>query len=806
MQQLLRDVQFAWRASRRNPGLTAVILFSLSLSVGAGTAIFSITDAMLLRPLDYPEPDRLVDIWLRTPNLGIPRDWLSPGEYIDLKTQTNVFSGMAIALGDSFNVTGIGTPERVEGMRTSSALFQLLGARTLSGRIFGAEADRPGGSNVAVLTEGIWKRLFSADPNILGRAVTINGRPFTVVAVLRADSMRNAEAVPPSGGVGNPEIFIPLPLGEEAVNNRWEENYNVVARLAPGVSLEQAQAAVSTVASRIREKDRRDRTFSMYLIPLFEQAVGSARPVVLLLLGAVACVLLIACANVANLLLARASVRQKEAAVRVAVGCGPGRLLAQLLTESVAIGLAGGAGGLALAWGLLRLLRLLPPVNIPRMDEVAVNGAALAFTVAVSTGTGILFGLAPALRISGSDLASFLKSGGRTAGSGGGSDRLRGVLVVLEIALSTVLLIGAGLLVRSFTELERVPPGFDPEGVASLRVSLRGLKYREGSDVSGFFRRLREAAGRAPGIAGLAAVSALPMAGSSGWGGLEVEGYLPRAGEPELQVDIRSATPGYLGVMRIPLLSGRDFSERDAADSPGVVLVDEKMARRFWPDRSPLGRRVRFSGGSSPWLEVVGLVRTVKQEGLDSDTRPAVYFPHTQVTMQTMFVVARTANPAEITRAIHGIDPELPVYGVATMGDVVWKSLARQRFAMLVLGAFACFAALLAAVGVYGVMSYLVTRSTHDIGIRMALGAAPADILAMVLQRGLLLTVSGLLLGLVLAAVLTRLMGSLLFGVRPADPMTFAAVTVFLLVVALAASYVPAARAAALDPVRALQE
>ena len=810
MLELIQDFRFAVRMSLRSAGLTAILVISLALGIGANTAIFSVAESMLLRPLPYPEPDRLVDIWLKTPNLGIPRDWLSPGEYIDLKTQTDVFSDVAIALGDSFNVTGIGTPERVEGMRASSSLFHMLGAKVTAGRIYGAEADRPGGPNVAVLTAGVWSRLFRSDPAILGKPVTVNGRQFTVVAILDPESMRNADVVPAVGGVGNPEIFIPLPLGAEAVNNRGEENYNVVARLAPGVSLDRAKAAVSTIAARIREKDRRDPTFGIYLVPFMEQSVGGARQTVLVLMAAVGLVLLVACGNVANLLLARASAREKEAAIRAAVGSGRGRLIRQMLTESVTVSMAGGICGMGLSWFLIRLLRAWQPGNIPRIEDIGINWVALAFTFSVSLGTGLLFGLAPALRVSSVDLASCLKGGGRVARSGQGSDRLRGALVVAEIALSCMLLVGAGLLVRSFLELGKVQPGFHPDGVASLRVSLRGQRYRQGAQVFGFFQRLKQVADRNPGIRGLAAVSALPLSGAVGWGGIDVEGYLRPAGQPELQVDLRSTTPGYFDVMGIPVLAGRGFSERDLKDSPGVTIVDEKMAKRFWPGQSPLGRRVRMAGDGpggapNPWLEVVGVVRTVKQEGLDAETRPALYFPHTQLTMQTMYVVARTGSAAEISREIRGLDPELPVYGVATMGELVWKSLARQRFAMWVLSTFAAFAAMLSGIGVYGVMSYQVTESQHDIGVRMALGAPPPAILRMVLARGMGLAGAGLALGFGGAVVGSRYMESLLFGVPSLDLPTFVLVGVFLALVGFVSSLIPAIRAAGVDPARALQ-
>jgi predicted permease len=817
MQTLMQDFRYALRTLGRSPALALVIVASLGIGIGANTAIFSVVSALLLQPLPYPDPDRLVILWLRSPGINIPQDWPSPGQYIDIKSENSSFEEVSISQGGTATLIGSEQPERVETLRTSSNLFHLLGAQPLYGRLLLPEDDVPGKAPVIVLSHGFWKRMFSADPAIVGKSITLNGlaprkdgNQFTVVGVLRPEFLMNEEIMPTVASIKQMDLFAPLPLGADAVTRRGDENYNLMARLKPGVSVDQAQADISLIASRIREKDKRDRTFTISVVPLLEQVVGNVRRAVLVLLGSVALVLLIACANVANLLLTRASGRQKEVAIRTALGAGWMRLVRQLLTESVVLGVMGGAAGLLIAKLSLYVVRTVNPGNIPRLDVIGLDGGVLAFTLGVSVLTGIVFGLAPALRAARVDLNSALKSGGRSAQADGGFNssrrRLRGVLVVSELALSLMLLIGAGLLIRSFVRLQNVPPGFNPDSVISMRVGRTGMDLSNREAAVEYFRQMGERIASVPGVTTRGAVTALPFTSSVGWGSVHVEGFIPQPGQ-ELQVDQRAATPDYFRTMEIPLVKGRFFSEFDALpNAQPVAIVDEKFAQRFWPSENPIGKHLW--NDPKQQMTIVGVVGTVKQYGLDIDGRIVFYRPSLGL---LGYQVARTAlDPASVSasiiRAIHSVDPTIPIYDVRTMNDRLNESLARQRFATIMLGAFSVFAMILAIVGVYGVMSHLVTQGTHDIGVRMALGAQRSRIVSMVIRQGMELTGAGVILGLIGAALLTRVMAALLFGVSATDVATFAAVPLMLVAIALVASYVPALRATRVDPVVALRD
>jgi len=812
MSLMFQDLRYAARMLRKNAALTIVIVLSLAVGIGANTAIFSVVNALLLKPLPYPEPDRLAILWLRSPGIGIPQDWPSPGQYMDIKAENHSFDELSISIGGSFNLTGLDRPERLEGMRTSSTLLDMLGAKPLLGRTLLAEEDQPGKPPVALLTHGLWKRLFGGDPQIVGRSLTLNGKQYTVAGVLRPDFLLNNEVVPTVAAIEKVEILLPLPFGADAVNRRGDENYNIVGRLKPGVTMREAQEDVAAIAGRIRNKDHRDRTFTISVVPLLDQVVGNVRRSVLIMLGAVTLVLLIACANVANLLLSRATGREKEVAIRAALGAGRMRLVRQLLTESVLLGVLGGAAGLLVAVLTLFVVRDINPGNIPRLDAIRIDGIVLAFTFGISILTGIIFGMAPAVRVARVDLNTSLKSGGRSSQNEGGFNParqgLRSLLVVAELALSMVLLIGAGLLIRSFVRLASVPPGFNPEHVISMRSAEAGPKYQQDKARILYYQQLGERISRLPGVQSQGAVSALPLTASVGWGGILIEGYTPPPSEPELQVDMRVATNDYFRTMEIPLLQGRFFSDHDTADVPHVILIDDKMAKRFWPHESAVGKRMR-ANVKDPWYTVVGVVGTVKQYGLDIDGRMVIYYPEQQSADGDLYLVARTSNdPASVAsamvREIHAIDPGVPVFEIRTMQERLHDSLARQRFSMAVLGGFAGFAMLLAAVGVYGVISYMVTQGTHDIGLRMALGAQQRNILGLVVKQGMALAAIGIVAGLVGAFSLTRVMASLLFGVSATDAVTFSAVTLFLVATALVASYVPALRAMRVDPVVAL--
>jgi predicted permease len=797
---------------RKNAGLTLVIVVSLAIGIGANSAIFSVVDALLLRPLPYPQSHRLANVWLHSPGIGIFRDWPSPGQYIDLQNENHSFEQMALAQSRSFTLTGREQPERIDGMRTQSSLLEMLGARPQIGRVLLPEEDKPGKPAVAILTDRLWKRLFSADPQIVGKSITLNGNPFTVAGVLRPEFRLNAEVMPSEGPMDNVDVFLPLPLGADAVKRRGDENYNIMVRLKPGVSVRQAQADVDIIAGRIREKDKRDRTFGMHVVGLQEQVVGDVRRALLVLLGSVALVLLIACANVANLLLTRATGREKEVAIRTALGAGWSRLVRQLLTESVLLAVLGGALGLLIARWSLYLVHTMNPGNIPRLEDVAISGSVLAFTFGISLATGILFGLAPAWRAVRVDLNTSLKSGGRTGQGDTGLSLvrrpLRGLLVVSELALSLMLLIGAGLLIRSFVRLQSVPPGFTTDRVLSMQIAATGPKYRDGKAVVQYFQEIERRISHLPGVTAEGLVDTLPLTGSVGWGGINVEGYQPPPGQ-ELQVDIRTASTDYFRTMEIPLLKGRYFSEHDTLDVPPVVIIDEKFAQRFWPHDNPIGKHLWFDPKKP--ITIAGVVGVVKQYGLDADGKIVTYFPQNQQPSNGLFLVARAStDPAALSgaiiREIHSVDPGVAVYGIRTMQDRLYDSLARQRFASIMLGAFAAFALLLAAVGVYGVMSYLVTQSTHDIGVRVALGARPGNIIGLVVRQGMELAAIGIFLGLAGALALTRVMAGLLFGVGATDPLTFCAVGALLAAVAFAATAIPAGRATRVDPMIALRD
>ena len=808
----LQDLRYAFRVLRKNVVLTLVILASLGIGIGANSAIFSVVNALLLRPLPYPHADRLAAIWLHSPGIGILRDWPSPGQYVDLENQNHSFDQMAIAQSRTWILTGRQQPERVDVLSTQSALLTMFGAKPMLGRTLLPEEDKPGRPGVAVLSYGAWQRLFNADPKIVGKNITMNAKAFTVVGVLERSFMLNAEVMPSEGPMDKVDMFTPLPLGPDAAQHRGDENYNIVVRLKPGVTVQQAQADVNVIANEIRTKDKRDASFGMDVIGLQKQVVGDVRRALLVLLGSVALVLLIACANVANLLLARAAGREKEIAIRTALGAGWQQIARQLLTESLLLGLLGGAAGLVVARLSLLTVRTMNPGNIPRLEDIGIDGTVLAFALGLSLLTGILFGLAPVWRAVKLDPNSSLKAGGRSGQADSGlylkRHRLRGLLVVSELAISLVLLIGAGLLIRSFIRLQNVPPGFTAENVMSMQLVVSDPKYRDEKIMAGFYNELEPRISRLPGVVAEGAVSALPLTGTVGWGGIHVEGYNPPPGQ-ELQADMRTASTDYFRTMQIPLISGRFFSDVDKPGTPDVAIIDQKFAQRFWPHGDAVGKHVWFDPKKP--ITIVGVVGVVKQYGLDTDGKIATYFPMLQHADRGTFLVARSASPNPglanaMTTEIHAVDPTAVVYGVRSMQDRLYESLARQRFASTMLGSFAMFALLLAAVGLYGVMSFLVTQSTHDIGILVALGARRENILRLVVRQGMVLTLIGISAGLIGAAALTRAIAALLFNVSATDAATFLTVPAVLGAVAFCAIVIPAWRASNVDPIVALRQ
>jgi predicted permease len=815
MQILWQDLRFGARMLLKNPGFTLIAVLALALGIGANTAIFSVVNGLLLNPLPYRNAARLAIIWTHSPGANVAQDWPSPGQFSALKSPNTVFEELALAQGGNVILTGQGEPERLGAIRASSAVFSVLGAQPAWGRVFQPEEDAPGKPLTVILSHGLWQRRFGGNPQVLGQSLTINGNNYTVVGVMSPDFTLGHEVMPTVGGIAQAELFMPLPLSPERMSNHGDENYNVLARLKPGATIEQAQAELNLAVRRMEQQfpDRypASRRFSFSIRPLLEQAVGDVRLALYVLFGAVGCVLLIACANVANLLLARAAVREKELAIRTAIGAGRWRVVRQLLTESVLLSTLGGALGLLIAvWGLAGL-RWLNPGNIPRLASISIDGRVLAFTSAVVLLTGLLFGLAPALRSSQVSLSETLKEGGRGL-LGSGHHRLRNLLVVAEIALSLVLLIGAGLLIRSFMSVQRVEPGFVPRNVLSMRLAFVGPAYSEEPRRVSFYQQLWERVRRLPGVEAAGGVSVLPLTGGIGWGSITIEGYDATTGQNMIQADQRVANVGYFETMRVPLFKGRFFSEQDTREAERVVIIDENMARTYWPTGDPIGKRLKRGGPTSnaPWLTVVGVVGNVKHYALDTDSRVALYTPHLQSGAGSLSLVVRTtADPlglaTAVTREARAIDPNLPIYDVKTMEQWLSESLARRRFAMLSLGLFAVVAMLLAAVGIYGVMSYTVAQRTRELGIRVALGAQTRDVLRLVVGQGMRLTLIGVGVGLVAAAVMTRVMASLLFGVRATDPLTFVAIALLLAAVALVACFVPARRATQVDPLVALR-
>ncbi len=811
----LQDIRYGFRGLAKSPGFTIVALLSLAIGISANTAIFSIVNTLLLRPLPYNDPNRLVILWNRSPGLGITEDWFSTAQYFDIKAEHHGFEDVAIAIGGNENLTGDAKPERVGTIHVSSNLLPMLGVQPAKGRLFVSSEDAKGSAGTAILGYGMWVRRYGSDPHILGKSLTINGKTYQVIGILPRSFSLPREVLPTLGGAEQAEILLPLPLAPDAAQNRDHEDYNIIGKLKKGVTLQQAQAEMDTITAGLRRDHPANYPpnggLTFGIVPLSEQAVGDSRGTLFVLLFAVAFVLLIACANVANLQLSRALGRQKEIAVRMAIGANKMRIARQLLTESLLLSLCGGAFGILLALGSLKLVRILGPGSVPRLDAISIDARVLLFTLFISLISGAIFGLAPALRVSHIDLHSTLKEGGRgSAGAGamwGRGKSLRKFLVTSELALSVLLLIGATLLVRSFANLQSVSPGFNPKNVLTMELTMTGARYHEGQMVLSTYKQIMEQLARLPGVQNVGAITSLPLSQMFAWGPITVEGRIPPPGENFINADIRVTAGNYFQAMQIPLRAGRFFNESDTKTSPLVGIVDEYMAKELWPDQSALGKRLHNGGitDKDPWITVVGVVGRIKQYTLDSDSRIAIYYPQTQFVTSEMNVVVRSkGDPTALYSAareqIQNADPDLPIYHALTMDQRVQESLARRRFSMLLLSLFAGLAVALAMIGIYGVVSYMVNQGTREIGIRLALGATPRAILHLVIGRGMALAIPGVLIGLLGSFLFTRMMRGLLFGLSPTDPLTFVAIPLLLVSVALLASYVPAQRATRVDP------
>ena len=810
MNTLLQDLRYGLRMLARSPGVTPAAVLILALGIGANTAIFSVLKGVLFHPLPYPDPGRLMMVWMRFTGIGLPNDRnaVSAPEFRDLEEFNRSFAGVAAIGGDVFNLGLQGAPQRVDGADVSPSLFSVLGVQARLGRTFLPQEAQPGRNQVVVLSYGLWKRGFGGDPGVVGRMITINGSAVRVVGV-----MPPGFDFPWQAEMWAPLAFTPQDLSPAS---RANHGYVVLARIKPKLSLAQAMADMERVSNDIIQQNPgypyRRFNFTVLLNPLLEETVGDARTPLWMLMSAAGLVLLIACANVAGLLLARAEVRRKEMAIRVSMGAGRLRIVGQLLTESVLLAGLGGLVGLALAPYILKVVGMFGVTALPRAADIRIDIPVLAFTTAVSFLVGILFGLAPALQTLGGPRFDTLKEGGRSSGVGAGRHRLLKALAVGETAVSLVLLAGAGLLLKSFVRILEVNPGFDPAGVLTLRVSLPDQKYSKPEQVRAFYSKLMERVQGLPGVKAAGAVTVLPLSGGNNSGTITVDTRAVPPDQTTPEADWRVATPGFFKALRIPLIRGRYLDERDTETSPPVAVIDETLAHTYWPNEDPIGKRLKRGGGPStpPWMTVVGVVGHVRYRALTAPSRVEVYWPESQDPNSGMSLVIRTsADPTRLAstvqKVVQEIDPDQPVYRVATMRDVMADSVAGQRVAMILLAVFAGLAVLLAAIGIYGVLAYSVAQRTHEIGIRMALGAEHAGVLRMVTWEGLTVAAIGVVIGIAGALGLTWLIASMLYAVRPTDPLTFICVSLLLVAVALISSYIPARRAAKVDPMEALR-
>ena len=802
METFLQDLRYAVRALLRAPGFTAAAVLTLALGIGANTAIFSVVNAVLLRSLPYPDPDRLVSVFHFAKG---NETTMSPANFEDLRAQATSYEAMAAYYGSGLTLTGRDEAVRLEGAEVTGAFFDVLGVRPLLGRGFRPDENEAGKSDVAVLSHSLWKNRFAGDRGVVGRTVLLDGTPHTVVGVMPEGFSFPARR----------DVWIPVTKdGAWGPGNRGAWWISVIGRLKEGVTPERADTEARAVAARLEKAYPDVNTgVSFTALPAHEAIVGDVRGKLLVLLAGVGFVLLIACANVANLLLARSAARRGEIAVRIALGAGRGRLVRQFLTESAILGLLGGGAGLLLALYGTEVLVALKPQGIPRLDGVGVDGTVVAFTLGLSLLTGLLFGLVPALQLTRPGLVEELKEGGRGTQGGRRSARTRGALVLAQTALAVMLLAAAGLLLRSFLLLQGVDPGFEKGQALVFRVSVPGSAYDDARAVV-FYDRLLERMRAIPGVQQAGAVMGRPMGGLGFGFSFEVDGW-PEALPGQAPVmETRVATPDYFRAMGIPLLRGRAFTAADRAGSPQVVVLSESGVRKFFPNEDPMGKRIqlgwglgedRFAGGT-----VVGIVRDVKHFGLDEEEEPEIYLPHAQTPMKSMDVVLRTAVAptsvlSAVRREVAALDPNVPVFKVETLEEVVGQSVSQPRFYTLLLGIFAAVALALAGIGIFGVTAYGVAQRTRELGIRMALGATAGEVVGLVVRQGMRVAAAGVALGLVGALLATRALRSMLFGVGAGDPITLVGVTAFLAAVALLACWIPARRAARLDPMAALR-
>ena len=804
MESLISDTRYALRNLWRRPTFTIIAVITLALGIGANTAIFSAINALLLNPLPLRDQDRVVAIWDKMPSRGVKHNEVTFANYLDWQSQTQSYDQLALYRWWSANLTGIDPPERIQGFLVTANFIDATGVRPIMGRGFLPEENQPGKDAVAIIAHSLWQRRFGGDPNIINKTITLDSVTRTVIGVMpeRFNFPKGAE------------VYGPIAITPELMKSRGNHSYYVIGRLKPGASVAGAQAEMDNISARLEQQyPETNQGWAANVIPIVADTVRTYDTALWSLMGAVGFVLLIACANVANLMLARATGRQKEIALRAALGASRWRLIRQLLTESVIVAIIGGALGVLIGfWGVDALHAANPAEAAkyaPGWDRLGLNVPVLLFTAALSILSGIVFGLAPALQASKPNLNYSLKDGARQ--TSGGSHWLRSSLVVFEVALSLVLLVGAGLLARSFLSVLKTDPGFDPANVLTMSIKLPAVKYKEEPQRVAFYQDLVQRVKAYPGVESAAAVNFLPLGGANSSDSYLVEGEPEPAPGQENEGRYRVATPDYFHTMNISLSRGRGFTEQDKTGTQPVVIVNETLARKHWPGQDPIGKRIRFYGplDQAPWMSVVGVVQDVKFE-LNSPVTPEYYLPHAQDSWTSMVLVAKTGvDPASLAPALRqqvwAIDKDQPVFDVRTMYEVRAISVALYSFSSVMFGIFAVVALLLASVGIYGVMAFMVTQRTQEIGIRMALGARSADVLSLVVMHGMKLAVAGIVLGLAASWGLTRFMEALLFGVTATDLLTFSAVSFFLLLAAFIACYLPARRATKVDPLVALR-
>ena len=803
MERLLLDVRYAFRSLLKYPGFTIVAVLTLALGIGANTAIFSIVNSILLMPLPFTNPDQLVMIWENNAQQGLKDSTVAPAKFLDWRDHSKSFEQVgAFWPYQASNLSLNDDPERIPSAAVSYELFQVLGVPPLNGRTFLPEEDKPGGDPAVIISYRLWQRRFNSDPGLVGQGVKLDGKSYTVVGIMPSGFSFPDQA----------EMWLPMAFSPNETKNRESHIVHVVGRMKSGVTVKEAQTEMSLLANQLAQQyPDTDGGWDVTVVPLLDQVVGEIRPSLLILLGAVGVVLLIACANVANLLLARAATRQKEIAIRSAVGASGRKLIRQLLTESVMLSLIGGALGLLLSYWAVNLLVAAIPEDIPRIKSVQINGWVLGFTVIVSLLTGVVFGLAPALHASRPDLNEILKEVPKGSARKAGRTGLRGLLVVVEVALSLVLMIGAGLMIKSFLRLNSVDPGFSSNNILTARIQLGRSKYPRSSNRRAFYQQVINKIEELPGVESVGAINTLPLGGDGLAFQLLIEGRVPQNQSEQLMADFRVINQNYFATMGIPLKRGRVFTDQDTETSPKVAVINETLANRHFPGEDPIGKRISLIMFGDPVdHEIIGVVGDVKHSTLDSESGLEVYDSYIQTPSPFMTLAVRTSAPpmsmaSGLRSAVLSLDNEQPIFNVKTMEQIVSDSIVMPRLSTSLLAIFAGLALFLAAIGIYGLVSFSVTQRRQEIGIRMALGAKQSDVLKLALIQGAKLALIGVVIGLVGAFAATRLLSSLLYNVSVTDSITYIAVSLFLIFITLLASYIPARRAMRVDPLIALR-